>query len=1769
MKGVEIVCVVRNRAKRKRMTMTLMILLSFILGFFPSGGGKISAEELNTALTDETVISLKEMESDEKFLDWELSLNKSGASLDAGEIKLELGQGILLDQIISKSEGISTVDKVAGNEYQILTAAITGEQKVAFRTAFTDETTTDFMVTASIIVHGTTYKVTATAAVPSRVTIVEPVEAKVEALGAVAETPAETKIEIPLEPMVPETPAANAEKVELLANIIWVGIPEGQTSPETTINLHDGSGILERKVLPKGESRVVFAPVDKLDAQGNEITYTVTQDALKDYETVISVNNGFEITNTYVTQQVPVPDEDPTYTNEQTFISWSPVPSLMQSRTLALVLASDLNQAAAVLASMTDSEGTYPDPYTQVGNNIRNPKNLSDPGNPVRFEYPEGWLTKYASDSTNPGEFNINLKIEGKAKTTIETTDIVIVLDNSNSMAQNNRLAGANTAATSFIKGLLDPDGNNLYDPLSPIKIALVTFGSNLVPANSYYTLTYNGNNLIPKLPTAAESGGTFTQMALVQASAILGTSTATNKIVLVLSDGVPTYSYRVTAVVPNTGTYNLVDYQDVASFPPTVKATTFNSTIIGSGQYYTIQSPYSVGGYTVPNNGFATMSQALLMKPNYKIYGVGIELADGGGFGTATLNDALNVMKNISTDDNYYYNASQASDLTNILKAIASTVTKTIANGSVTDPMGTMINLNRGTDAIFNSSDYTLTGSSAGVLSGVVVSETPPGTIKITGLNLGAGEWVNLQYKVNLRTEDPAFIPDYYYETNGHTFLTPLSTDPGTTRDFMVPAVKAPGTIISGNKTWVNDLAEDRPANITLSLYRTSSDEVKTKVGPSLVVAADQIVDNVWPYSFPKVPIFDNHGHTYTYTVEEAALDGYTTLIAGFGITNTLKTGTLQVKKVGDDGTTAITAGFATFELRQGVTVIIAQQTVSGLTTFQNIRLGVYQLVETVAPAGYELDPTIYTVIVQLNTTTHNIEVIVKTGGVSGTVVPSVPLVVKDKKLGSIEILKEDSVTFAPLKDAKFDLYREVASGTPGAVAFSMLDGTTIYGIKINVAPLVTGSNGKTPAVGNLVQGSYFVVETEAPTTPIAYDLLTEPVRILLNSPNLTVTTTIVNTKSALIPMTGGVGNMVFSFIGIGLMIGALFGFKKYNSNGKNKGKGVNIMKGKRLFTLIFTLLMLFVFAAPTIAKAAVHTTDVVIHKLELTKPAGPVANDGSEKTIATLATDLGLLTTDIKVLPGVVFTYWKITDNANLTALNAMALVPGALDTAYGAGVPLAATDVNGQIMVNLPDGKYYFRETFTPPEVEKQIAVPFLMELPQMKLDGLSYFGTGVNALHLYPKNVRVLGAVELKKLDGTTPLAGAKFKLYKGVPTIPFDPANPSAGGTEYIPEGETLPPVYTTDANGRIVINGLPYGDYFFVETLAPGTYLLNQHPVIFKIVNDGVADAGGVATSGVVVRPTLQNYKAPEVDKYITAHGTTSDSVGFNENATWIVEVNLPEDIATYSKLMVTDLLDPRLNFTGLVSVTAEPGAVALVNPTNYTFAPPPPAYGGPLMFNFNPSTLAGKTKITITFTTKINELAVMGQAIPNKATITFNNGSNNDHNEDSNVANVYTGGKKFMKVIENEAGAGLAGAKFVVKNGAGKYLQFTSPNDYAWVTNIAQATEITSGADGTFEIKGLKYDVTVPQGTEYFLVETYAPAPYNLVLDPVSFYVNGTSYWTDPVVASVAAAPDKIINKAGPTIPQTGGIGTLVFSIIGFGLMGSAVVLNKRKQKV
>lgn len=316
------------------------------------------------------------------------------------------------------------------------------------------------------------------------------------------------------------------------------------------------------------------------------------------------------------------------------------------------------------------------------------------------------------------------------------------------------------------------------------------------------------------------------------------------------------------------------------------------------------------------------------------------------------------------------------------------------------------------------------------------------------------------------------------------------------------------------------------------------------------------------------------NIGQTFTYTIKEVVpaipepgmfYDAMTLTVsvlitdAGNGVltatptypndvifNNTFKSGNLEVKKA-DEAGNPILGNEATFELRQGITVITEKTSLTtGVASFMNLKIGTYTLVETIAPTGFELNPTVYTVVVQLNES-DEIEVIVKTGGVEGTTVSSDPLIVKDKKLGSIVIEKLDSVTNAPLSGAEFDLYREVPSETEGATAFTMLDSSVIYGIKVNATSLVTGIDGKTPAAGNLIQGNYFAVETKV---PVGYKLLLEPVRITLIHPSLTVTQTIKNVKAPELPQTGGVGTMVFSIAGIGLMIGALVAYKKYNSS-------------------------------------------------------------------------------------------------------------------------------------------------------------------------------------------------------------------------------------------------------------------------------------------------------------------------------------------------------------------------------------------------------------------------------------------------------------------------------------------------------------------------------------------------------------------------------------------------------------------------------------------
>lgn len=142
-----------------------------------------------------------------------------------------------------------------------------------------------------------------------------------------------------------------------------------------------------------------------------------------------------------------------------------------------------------------------------------------------------------------PGMVNtwdITVRLEGRDDKQIETTDVVLVIDRSGSMADNRRMENAKSAAINFINTMIPADAN--------LRIAIVSFSSNyqgaqLVTINREFTR--NINQLTNAVNSLSALGGTHTQAGIIQGQELLNGSTADNKYMVLLSDGEPTYSYR------------------------------------------------------------------------------------------------------------------------------------------------------------------------------------------------------------------------------------------------------------------------------------------------------------------------------------------------------------------------------------------------------------------------------------------------------------------------------------------------------------------------------------------------------------------------------------------------------------------------------------------------------------------------------------------------------------------------------------------------------------------------------------------------------------------------------------------------------------------------------------------------------------------------------------------------------------------------------------------------------------------------------------------------------------------------------------------------------------------------------------------------------------------------------------------------------------------------------------------------------------------------
>lgn len=596
-----------------------------------------------------------------------------------------------------------------------------------------------------------------------------------------------------------------------------------------------------------------------------------------------------------------------------------------------------------------------------------------------------------------------------------------------------------------------------------------------------------------------------------------------------------------------------------------------------------------------------------------------------------------------------------------------------------------------------------------------------------------------------------------------------------------------------------------------------------------------------------------------------------------------------------------------------------------------------------------------------------------------------------------------------------------------------------------------------------------------------------------------------------------------------------------------------------KKVLAFVLALTMVIGIAAPSsFANVMEKTTTGTFKTGEVTKTKPDkttvkiykVKADSFDSTKVPADHNLGQLTKDqlqqlgksVDFLAGVKFTYYTVTkEQFDVLMANPGSYKTAAQVEAKYSGLTKAttnATDSNGLVSVELAEGYYWFVEdSYTPPQgstssISSSIALPFGLSLPYTNPKditigndtypaGTSYLKT----IYIYPKNV----VGDEPEVEKDVKELGQKTATYKVGDPHPWAinttvPAN--------IKDYTKFTLTDTIDTRLDYVGNvKVAYGTYANMEALKNAT-------------GDAVLKAG-------------TDYTLTEPDK---------------------------------------------TNRTLTVALTK--AGIAKLG-TNYDAA----------------------KKLYVYFETKINNTATMGKPIPNDTTLTFNNGQGGDkETKPKNPPVVITGGKRFVKIDASNAEMKLPGAVFELLDnkieGTDKTIKWTQAlldankdaiEDGKFATdangtassdtnkpNVGDPIRLLSNAEGVFEIKGLAltYEYTVEyqkdnEGKvvrplkiisvtedtskvvhEYKLKEIKAPENYALPSGDDAifpFTVTYDSYWKLPLLEADLLPPpaDPLeIKNTKLTIPQTGGMGTVLFTVVGLALMGGAFVAFRKNKK-
>lgn len=438
----------------------------------------------------------------------------------------------------------------------------------------------------------------------------------------------------------------------------------------------------------------------------------------------------------------------------------------------------------------------------------------------------------------------------------------------------------------------------------------------------------------------------------------------------------------------------------------------------------------------------------------------------------------------------------------------------------------------------------------------------------------------------------------------------------------------------------------------------------------------------------------------------------------------------------------------------------------------------------------------------------------------------------------------------------------------------------------------------------------------------------------------------------------------------------------------------------------------------------------------------------------------------------------------------------------------------------------------------------------------------------------------------------PLEGIIFELYlvadwadyvNGKVTLPEAAEYATAGLPDY---------TIMTDADGRgsfsLTKNGMPDGVYL-VRERAHAAIVAPADPFYILLPYTNAEGTGWEYT--LTAQPKNDIKGEVDIEKDVIEVGNDEATVDAYKSHVWIVGTTIPVDIADGKEYVISDTLDNRLDFLQLVKVqletktgnTEEP--LVLEENTDYVVTVTDVdslAEGKPSDSFTVALTKAGMAKVGAAvgenydnyilrtyFDAQINANAAMGVEIPNQADLHYKNSVGFEFDVESDIPVVYTAGAKLVKVDAKDQTKPLSGAVFQVYRAATaeeiadeSVTKVMLPEvevpvvpaeffDNAAMTG-EKVTTVTSGADGKVLIYGLAY------GT-YYLVETQAPAGYNLLSEPVALTLGEVSHLDENTVL--------VLNNSGAVLPETGGMGTTVFTVAGLLCLAAALLLWTKKR--